>query len=340
MKGHEMTVNEMTLVGRLGDVEPLPNESFDHARAVLQVAIAVEDCPRAIDLPHRPKPSRRAVVARGGAAVGVAALAAVTLLAISPGPSPKISPSPKVSAPSNHGASPLVRLADYVSASVAPAGDAALVARTTTSDGKSVTVYDLYADNGQYFFSQTESGLAEQVSSNDNLGGGLFAREVVAAKLAATGNVQTAAQDMADAADPSHVISPTQTANSAAIAAKEAATGQVQAGTLFDNWVWEDSQDALIAGSGESQVRAGVLRILATLPDVTVTNGTSGGQPTLVLTAGTSELGYGYTEQLTINATTGIPVSFAGGVPGQTAQASVTYQVSRVTISDIAAGKL
>jgi hypothetical protein len=135
------------------------------------------------------------------------------------------------------------------------------------------------------------------------------------------------------------VISPTQTANSADIAAKQAATGQVQAGNLFDNWVWENSQDAIIAGSGNPQVRAGVLRILATLPDVTVTSGTSGGQPTLVLTAGTSEVGYNYSEQLTINATTGVPVSFASGAPGQAPNGTISYQVSRVTTSDIAAGK-
>jgi hypothetical protein len=269
----------------------------------------------------------------GVAAAGVAAVAAIALIATSP------AASPKVSGPANHVASPLLRPADYVSESATPPGDAALVARTTTSGGKSVTVYDLYADNGQYFFSQTESGLAGQVSAQNNLGGGLFAREVAAAKLAATGNVQTAAQDMADAADPSNVISPTQTANKAAIAAKQAATGQVQAGNLFDNWVWEDSQDAIIAGSDDPQVRAGVLRILATLPDVTVTDSTSGGQPTLVLAAGTPEVGYGYAEQLTINSTTGVPVSFAGGTPGQMPQASVTYQVSRVTVSDIAAGK-
>jgi hypothetical protein len=241
---------------------------------------------------------------------------------------------------SNHVASPLVRLADYVNGSATPPGDATLIARTTTGGGKSVTVYDLYADNGQYFFSRTERGLAGQVSGHHNLAGRLFAREIAAAKSAATGNVQTAAQNMADAPDPSHVISPKQTAaDKASIAAKEAATGQKQGGNLFDSWVWEDSQDAMIAGSGEPQVRAGVLRILATLPDVTVTSGRSAGQPTQVLTAGLAEEGYGYTEQLTINAITGIPVSFAGGAPGRTPSGTIKYQVSRVTLSDIAAGK-
>ena len=329
-----MTVDEMDLVGRLGEVEPLPDEAFEQARAVLRAAIAVEGDPQVIGLSHHPKRRRRAVVARGGVAAGVAAaVAAIALVATLPGQ------SPKVPAASNHVASPLLRLAAYVSGSATPAGNASLVARTTSGGGKSVTVYDLYADNGQYFFSQTESGLAGQVSAGHDLGGGLFAREIAAAKLAARGNVQAAAQDLADAPDPSHVISPTQTANRAAIAAKQKATGQKQAGNLFDNWVWENSQDAIIAGSSEPQVRAGVLRILATLPDVTVTPGTSGGQPTLVLTAGTAEMGSNYTEQLTINATTGVPVSFASGAPGQTPGGTISYQVSRVTTSDIAAGK-
>jgi hypothetical protein len=235
--------------------------------------------------------------------------------------------------------SPLVRLADYVGASTAPTGDATLVARTTTNGSNSVTVYDLYADDGQYFFSPTESGLAGQVSAHDNLAGGLFAREVAAAKLAATGDVQAAAEDMAVAPDPNKTISPNQPVNTAADRAKEAATGDMQAaGSLYDNWVWENSQDALIAGSGQPDVRAGVLQILATLPGVTVTQGSSDGQPTLVLSAGAAELGSGYSEQLTINADSGVPLQFAGGAPGATPTALVNYQVSRVTLTNLPSG--
>jgi hypothetical protein len=235
-------------------------------------------------------------------------------------------------------ASPLVRLADYVSQSNTPAGDATLVQRTTVSGSNSVTVYDLYTDNGQYFFSPTQSGLGGQVSEHHNLAGGLFAREIAAAKLAATGNVQTAAQDMADAPDPSHVISPEQKTNPAVIAAKEAATCVPQEGNLYDNWVWEDAQDAIIAGSGDPQVRAGVLQILATLPGVTVTNGTSDGQPTLVLAAGSPELGHDYTEQLTINANTGVPIQFIGGPTSGPPSATVNYNVTRVTLANLPAG--
>jgi len=335
MKGHTMVVNEMEMVRQLGDVEPLPNEVFEQARTVLHAAITVEGDAQVIDLSRPPKQHRRRVAARGGLAAGIAAgVAAVALVATSSGQSP-LAP-----AASNHVASPLVRLADYVSASPAPTGDAALIARTTTGGGTSVTVYDLYTDSGQYFFSQTESGLAGQVSAQNNLGDGVFAREIAAAKLAATGDVQTAAQDMADAPDPSNRISPTQPADPAAIAAKEAVTGPKIAGvSLFDNWVWGNSQDALIAGSGDPQVRAGVLRILATLPDVTVTSGTSAGHATLVLTAGTHEVGAGSTEQLTVNATTGVPMSFASGVPGQAPSGTINYQVTRVTTSDIATGR-
>ncbi|MGH9045875.1 MAG: hypothetical protein ACRDVW_01010 [Acidimicrobiales bacterium] len=333
-----MIVNEMDLVGRLGDVEPLPDEAFDQARTVLQAVIAVESGPQEIELSSSPKRRRRVVIVRGGVAVGIAAaVAAVALVSTSP------DPSPKAPAASNHVASPLVRLADYVSGSATPAGNATLVARTTAlGGGKSVTVYDLYADDGQYFFSQTESGLPAQVNTDHNLAGGLFAREIAAAKLAATGNVQAAGEDMAAAADPGKYIPETTTPQpiSAADAAKE--PGVLHAGeligTFYDNYVWENSQDALIAGSGDPQVRAGVLRLLATLPDVTVTSGTSGGQPTLVLTAGTDEVGPGYTEQLTINATTGVPESFASGAPSHALSGTVSYQVSRVTTSDIAAG--
>jgi hypothetical protein len=234
--------------------------------------------------------------------------------------------------------SPLVRLADYVSASGVPTGDATMVERTTTNGSSSVSVYDLYADSGQYFFSPNESGLAGQVSSHHNLAGGLFAREIAAAKLGATGDVATAAEDMAVAPDPSKAISPTQTTDPAVAAAKQAATGVPQEGNLYDNWVWENSQDAIIAGSGDPQVRAGVLRILATLPGVTVTHGTSNGQPTLVLAAGSPEMGYDYTEQLTINADSGVPIQATGGPTSGPPAATVNYGVTRVSLANLPTG--
>ena len=55
---------------------------------------------------------------------------------------------------------PLVKLAAYVAAEQQPAGDATLVERKTGSPGQaSINVWDLYTDDGRYFFSQTEAGL-------------------------------------------------------------------------------------------------------------------------------------------------------------------------------------
>jgi hypothetical protein len=350
-----MTVSEMELVGQLGRVEPLPDEAFDKARAVLQAAVTVEDARAALGLAHPHRGSRRPVLVGSGIFTAIAAAAAAVAVVATSTAAPTDLPasprhvgarylaSPHVPARSSQVASPLVRLADFVSRSGAPTGNATLVVRTTAlGGGRSVTVYDLYADNGQVFFSRTEGALPGQVRADHHLAGGLFAREIAAAKLAVAGNLRTAGEDMAAAPDPGKYVPQVKTETiNAADAAKEPGVyhaGQV-IGTDYDNYVWENSQDALIAGSGDPQVRAGVLRLLATLPDLTVTSGTSGGQPTLVLTAGADETEPGGTEQLTINATTGIPISSASSAPGQALTTAVTYQVSRVTTGDIAAGK-
>lgn len=282
---------------------------------------------------------------------GAAAIAAAVLLSANagtqlPGTGTGGSSRPLTGAVKPHHSthSSLIRLADDLSSSTA-SGDATLIQRTTHTGGKDITVYDLYGDNGSYYFSQDESGLPAQVSSNDDQGDGLFAREVAAAKEAASGNVAQAAIDIANAPDPSHQPQVTPTSDgtpqeqSKAIQAKEKATGmQLMPGSRFDNYAWGDSQDAMIAGAGDPQVRAGVLKILATLPGVTVTQGNSGGTPTLVLTAGSQEFGMNYSEQLTVNAETGMPIEFVGGAPGAQAATTVDYRVARVTLSDIGTG--
>jgi hypothetical protein len=288
------------------------------------------------------------------AAVGGAAIAAAVVLSTQGSGTPRFSHAGRSAlraAAPHHGAvrSPLVRLADHVSASALPPGDATLVQRITHTGGQNVTVYDLYGDNGTYYFSKDEGGLAGQVSGNDNQGAGVFAREVAAAKEAAAGNAPQGALDMANAPDPNgkyRITSTTETtptpAQTAAAKIKAKLTGvPAGPGTLFDNWAWENSQDAIIAGAGDPQVRAGVLQILAILPGVTVTHATTpDGQPTLVLTAGAYEMGAGYQEQLTINADTGMPIGFVGGPPNGAPATQVDYQVARVTLADVAAGQL
>jgi hypothetical protein len=70
-----------------------------------------------------------------------------------------------------------------------------------------------------------------------------------------------------------------------------------------------------------------------------VTSTTTDGQPTLTLRAGAPAMPGSYQETLVIGAQTGIPVTFTGGVPGHAPGVAVTYQVTRVTLTDIAAGK-
>ena len=59
------------------------------------------------------------------------------------------------------------------------------------------------------------------------------------------------------------------------------------------------------------------------------------GTPTLTLTGTAPEVGSGYTEALTINANTGVPIKFVGGPPAATASTTVTYGVSRVDAAQL-----
>ena len=225
-------------------------------------------------------------------------------------------------------------MADYIKSNPDErTGDATLIRRNQIlPDGKHINVLDLYGDNGTYYFATTLRGLPAEVRAGRSQGDGVFQREVQAAIDAATGDVATARIQMALAPDPSGSQPSTDSAIANAQRAPEVIT--------LDNWIWENSMDALIAGAGKPQVREGVLRILATLPGVTVTSTTTDRQPTLTLRASAPEVFSGYQEQLTINAATGIPVSFGGGAVGHAPSVTITYGVSRVSLADVAAGKV
>jgi hypothetical protein len=243
---------------------------------------------------------------------------------------------------------PLVTLAANVAAEPSPPGDATLVERETGMPvGASVKVWDLYTDDGRYFFSRTKAGLPAQVTKDNNEGDGQFGREVTAAIYAVKGDLGTAALKMAwpfPTPVPAWLSAQVKTMS---VPAKVGASA-------IDNYVWENCQDALVAGSGNPQVRAGVLHLVSALPGITVTHGTADGQPTLTLTAGAGELGRvagkpdkanpkgvpgaAYHESITINADTGIPLGAAAGPTGKVVP-GVTYVVTRVSLASIAAGK-
>jgi hypothetical protein len=246
---------------------------------------------------------------------------------------------------SAHAQQPLVQLAAYLATETPQPGDAALVERETATPGQaSINVWDLYTDNGRYYFSQTEAGLPAQVKENNNQGEGMFGREVAAAIYAATGNLDTAALKMAWASN----TTPVPAWLSAQV--KHMSEGGLQ----IDNYVWEGCEDTLIAGAGNPQVRAGVLRLVAALPGIKVTTGQVDGQTALTLTAGAAEVGYAvsgiddgnpklaagpaYQEAISINAKTGIPLKIVSGTASQVT-GTVSYVVTRVNLADIAAGK-
>ena len=313
---------------------------------------------------------RRDRIVRGGIGAGVVAVAAVAAVGVASAfPSAPSAPARPAQAGGSHPAArvsgahpakagrstsstgtahvqqPLVTLAAHLAAESAPTGDATLVERETNTTGQGIiTVWDLYADNGEYFFSRTKAGLPAQVKENNNQGAGMFGREVAAATYAVTGNLDAAALKMAWASNTTPV--PAWLSSQV----KDISVGGLQ----IDNYVWEGAEDALVVGAGNPQVRAGVLRLVSALPGIAITHGTADGQPTLTLTAGAAEVGYmvsgldggnpkaasgpAYQEAITINADTGIPLGFVGGPPGNVG-VTVTYGVTRVSLADIAAGK-
>lgn len=273
---------------------------------------------------------RRARAARGmigaGVVVVVALVAVTTIGMMRPGSTVnhQAAHTPRPAAPVIPG--PLVRLADYLQANPPQqTGDATLIMRSTTYPGTApIIVADLYADNGKYFFAQTRSGLPAEVRANHDQGNGIFAREIAVAIFAANGDLAVARQRMALA---------------------DGATGPLRA-DILDDAIWGNAAQAVIAGVGNPQVRAGFLRIVSTLPEISVKNTTVDGQPALAIIAGQEMFApnlpaktSNHVETLTINAQTGRPIMIAGGPPGAAPDSVESYQISRVTLSDVAAGK-
>lgn len=314
-------------------------------------------------LEHAARAPRRTALRRvSTVAIAASAAAAVLLVFLSPPAPAPPQPTTVAVAPAVRTApSPLLRLADYIRAGATAAGDATLVLRTQTyPSGPPITGADLYTDSGKYFYAATQAGLPAAVKAGDNVGNGFMQRELAAAKLAANGNVQTARTEMANAA-----YTPGQKLRSDPAAVKQKLEAVMRSTTdprlkqhlrhdlallaqgrplisrraQQDNMVWVNSLDTLVAGATDPQVRAGVLRLLATMSETRVTRATVDGQPALDVVATAPALPAGYQEELIVNATTGLPIRFIGGTIGKAPGVTVTYRVSRVTVADIATGR-
>jgi hypothetical protein len=291
-----------------------------------------EPDPAAIERRGRRYLRRRTALTRAGLGAGLAAAVALTVTVAT---QPSATKSRTTAEPRTTGSAPaahprtsasagthvmLTQLASYILAAGPPSGDATLVIRKQSYPvGPTISVAVLYTDSGEYFFAHSVSGLPDQIARHHNQGDGLFAREIAAAVSADHGDLAVAREKMAEAPLPGHAPASSD---------------------LADNYIWSNSLDALIAGSGKPLVRAGVLRILSTLPEVTVTSTTTDGQPTLTLRASAPAApADDYQETLVIEAKSGVPVTFTGAVIGKAPGVTIAYQVTRVTLSHIAAGK-
>ena len=208
------------------------------------------------------------------------------------------------------------------------------------SGGLKVDVWDLHADNGDYYFSKDKGGLRGQVSGHKNRGGEdeKGRKEVVAAaKFSAKGDLNAGRKKMFLAYTPAHpkvkpvLLAPGVTPS---VPASNKLPKDIKAFAAInntDNWVWNNSMDALRVGAGSPTVRAGVLRLLGQMPEIKVEPGTFKGHQVLTLTA--DKPAVTTPETLTVDAETGLPIKYASeGV-------TVNYTVTRVTLADVAKGK-
>jgi hypothetical protein len=327
-------VDEMNLLRDLKDVEPVRPRAFEDARGVLRAAMA----------PETRRWSRRRTVGFGGAALVAAAAAAA--LVVTSLPAPGKAPAKAVQAAGNPILAKLA--AEITPLQVKVPGDATLEIRnqSPTSDVLGSNGIGLYADDGTYYWGNDKSSLRRAIVRKDG-GDDLFKRDIAAALYAVKGDITTARARMAVAniAPGTHPDPERQKTEKLKAAARARGEKYVppkpltpeQQKEITDNHIWTNAVDALIAASENTQVRAGVLRIMATMPKVKVTKTTTAGQPTLTLVDGWSATGK-FVETLVINAGTGHPVAVTSR--GSDAPPRTTYyHTFRVTLADIGAGK-
>ena len=295
---------------------------------------------------------RRGLALRGATAAGAAVLAAGGLFAAVHGTGGTTAGTAASRAPAVK--SKLMSLAALIKARSGPLpGNASLVIEKQVIGGRLMQVgYGLYTDSGDLYSGNDKHTLVAAVAHHSNLADFTNAREIAAARYAAAGDLVTARVRMVNALPNDFFLSfaarkkiweKGAAARRALMREKgiktplKMPTGKALQDDI-DNSLWTASTIALSWGAGDPEIREGVLRLVSTIPEVTVADSTTGGQPTLTITAGPAVFGGDGEQVLTISARTGIPVSSV--VTGRGMRTSVeTFQISRVTLADIQAGK-
>lgn len=212
-------------------------------------------------------------------------------------------------------AAPLVKLSQTVMTEPAPSGDATLVLRRHSFPAApGFTGADLYLDDGRYFYAPTRAGLASQITD------GAVQPYAIGSLVAA---VAAAASDEV----------PIDRARTAVLRALLGPNPE-PLGALEDNRIWAGTMDALVAGAGRKEVRAGALRLMASMSGVSVTEAVVDGMPALRVTNG--DFFESYEERLVIDTQTGMLLRMEGGVRGERPSVVVRYEISRVSAGDLA----
>ncbi|MEQ0562365.1 hypothetical protein ABJI51_25045 [Amycolatopsis sp. NEAU-NG30] len=343
-------MDEMDLMKKLRDVPSPGPEAYDSARAALRTAMA--EPAATVVRPKRWFSWPKASVAAVGAA---AVAAAVVMVSTSGGSVPAAPPAAAPQAVEG----PLVKLASAVHAAGTQPGDASLIINTKFGlNGKPDLYYTIYADDGRQFTGDSTKTLAEAVAKGDAQPPTPYDGKVMAAaRLAATGDVDQARIAMITAANNALGVglSPAEAEKAWADAQAETAemfrkygkpvpapkprpTGK-ELENLINNHLWSNTQHALFANAADAEVRAGVLKLYATIPDMTVGKTTVDGQAALTITVPPAVLGGG-ADVLTINAGNGLPIREEITSADSGKRYVVNYKASRVTLADVAAGKI
>jgi hypothetical protein len=342
-------MDEMDLMKNLRDVPSPGPEAYDRARTALRTAM--EEPVATVVRPKRwfswPKV--------GVAAVGAAAVAAAVVMGTSGGSVPA---GPSGAAPQAVEA-PLVKLASAVQAAGTQPGDASLIINTKFGlDNKPDLYYTLYTDKGQQFTGDSVKTLVDAVAKGHAEPATPYDGKVMAAaRLAANGDVDKARIAMITAAGNALGIGLSPAEADKAWAAAQAETAEMfrkigkpvpaprprptgkDLENLVNNHLWSNTQHALFANAADAEVRAGVLKLYATIPDMIIGKTNVDGQAALTLTAPPAILG-GSADVLTINADNGLPIREEITSAESSKRYVVNYKAFRVTLADVAAGKI
>ena len=316
-------IDEVTWVAHHRMDVPDPDAATtDRARRALLDHMSVEN----------ERSRRRLPWLAGATAVAAGATAAVVLFAggsgagsgnqsgasVTPGASAELAGKPSFV---------LLQLAHRVAQTPVLPGNATLVERSTNivAPGQapsSLTGYDLYEDNGDYYFGKTLTALRSTVSdpsASDSQDAALG--QVVAAAAASANSTPSQAAEKLLAANPH----PTPK-----VGQGTPPLTQAEADRDLEGIEWAAISSALEGGAGQPQVRAGAVLAAAAMPNTTVTSTTDTGQPVVKVTW-TQGPENNEVESLVVNSQTGILLDqYTNGGSGGSVS-NTTYQVSRVT---------